>query len=181
MEELSAPFMVFDVESVGLHGEGFAVGWVVVDRTGKEIESGYEACPMTVAKGGSERDRQWVSENVIPGLSGYTQNTPNQVRDGFWTAWLKWKEAGTHLFAECGWPVEARFLAACVDDSPEVRHWSGPFPLQEIASFQDAARVSKRDHPRLANELPRHNPLADARQSARLLILSLDLLHAKHG
>lgn len=32
-------FMVFDVESIGLHGDGYAVGWVVVDADdhGREL------------------------------------------------------------------------------------------------------------------------------------------------
>ena len=35
-------FMVFDVESIGLHGEGFAVAWVVVNRAGERLGDGLE-------------------------------------------------------------------------------------------------------------------------------------------
>ena len=31
---MSPLYMVFDVESIGLHGEGFAVAWVVVNSAG---------------------------------------------------------------------------------------------------------------------------------------------------
>lgn len=34
-------YMVFDVESIGLHGEGFAVGYVVVDRNGERLDKIY--------------------------------------------------------------------------------------------------------------------------------------------
>ena len=33
-------FMVFDVESIGLHGDGFAVARVVVNRAGKRQRLG---------------------------------------------------------------------------------------------------------------------------------------------
>ena len=33
-------FMVFDVESIGLHGDGFAVAWVVVNREGERLGEG---------------------------------------------------------------------------------------------------------------------------------------------
>jgi len=46
----------FDVESVGLHGQGFAVGWVVL-QDGQEVSSGYAACPIDAAKG-ARSDRE---------------------------------------------------------------------------------------------------------------------------
>src|SRR4051794_14723892 len=36
---MANPWVVLDVESVGLHGEGYAAGWVVVDAAGKELEA----------------------------------------------------------------------------------------------------------------------------------------------
>ncbi len=44
-------FFVFDVESIGLHGEGFAVGWVVVGETGATYEESYLACLPGAARG----------------------------------------------------------------------------------------------------------------------------------
>jgi len=41
-------FMVFDVESVGLHGEGFAVGYVVVNGDGETLEEGLYICDPDV-------------------------------------------------------------------------------------------------------------------------------------
>lgn len=176
---MRAPYyMVFDVESVGLHGEGFAVGWVVVDRDGMERDYGYYACPMEMAAG-DEDGRQWVAENCPPIPS--TDTTATIVRRRFWERWLRWKEHHAILVADFGWPVEARFLAACVDDEPnnEGKPWQGPYPLHELASFMVAAGLDPHaTRERLESE-PLHHPVGDARHSARLLIDALNQLEAR--
>lgn len=164
-------FMVFDVESIGLHGEGFAVGYVVVDRLGKEVASARFACDPQLASGTDEA-RRWVAEH-IPSLTP-THASPVEVRAEFWAAWLVWKAKGAILFADCLWPVEARFLAQCVDDAPVTREWEGPYPFHEIATVLLAAGKNPTDKlPRKYDEIPEHDPLADARQSARILIENL--------
>lgn len=163
-------YMVFDVESVGLHGEGFAVGWVVIDEKGKEVDSDIAACRHEACFG-SEKNKKWVSENV-PFISKEFNHTC-EVRDYFWKAWKRWKKNGAQLFADCAWPVEARFLAKCVDDDPESREWEGPYPLHDIASYtMPLGNDPLATHERLPSEMPVHNPLCDARQSARILFES---------
>ena len=163
-------FMVFDVESVGLHGEGFYVGLVVVDETGKELESLTFMCdPDDVI--GTPEGRDWVKTNVPKNTILGEPMTLAEVRTAFWDVWLLWKERGATLWADCSWPVEARFLAECVDDSAQAREWEGPYPLHEIATLALACGVNPLGtFERLPNELPAHNPLNDAAQSARLLI-----------
>jgi hypothetical protein len=163
-------WMVFDVESIGLHGEGFAVGWVAVDEKGHVAERRYACSPIT-AQGGSE-GRIWVQQNV-PNMVA-THANPREVRDAFWHDWLIWKRHGAVLLADCQWPVEARFLIACIDDAPDERGWSGPYPMHELASFMVAAGLDPMaTYDRLPDE-PIHDPLGDARQSARLLRVALD-------
>ena len=164
-------YMVLDVESVGLHGEGFAFGFVVVDENGSEIRTGYEACPSETATG-SDDGRAWIAEN-LPYLPT-TCASPGEVRNRFWSAWEEELAKGAILVVENGWPVEARFLAACVDSDPVARLAAGPFPLHEVstallASGQDPMA----EHGRKPEELPKHHPVADARQSARLLVQCL--------
>ena len=164
-------FFVFDVESIGLHGEGFAVGWVVVSEAGATYEESYLACLPGAARG-SASSRAWVDKN-IPAIP-LTHNTPIAVRDAFWGVWETWKKNGAVLVADCCWPVEARFLAQCVDDNPEAREWGGPYPLHDVAS----ALLARGEDPLLARdrlpaELPAHHPLKDAKQSARLLLSAL--------
>lgn len=163
-------FLVFDVESIGLHGEGFAVGWVLV-KDGAQILEGRIACPPEFAAGADE-SRKWVAANIAPIPVNCT--TPSQVRARFWESWTFCKDKGALLVADCSWPVEARFLAACVDDDPGKREWEGPYPLHDLASIilangGDPLATAER----MERELPIHDPLADARQSARLLVDAL--------
>jgi len=178
---LPSYFFVFDVESVGLHGEGFAVGWSVIQvkQDGHRLRwhesaHGYEACHHDVAQG-NRSDRAWIVEHVVPHLEAVnTSATPEQVRQRFWKAWLHWKERGAQLAADVAWPVEARFLNTCIDDAPASRTWEGPYPLIDIASVRLAVGLDPLGtEERRGDELPAHNPLADARQSARLLVEAL--------
>lgn len=158
--------MVFDVESIGLHGEAFAVGYIVIDDLGNCIEEDMFACDPAQAVGANS-DYAWVKSNASLPI---TQISPAYVRDRFWRQWLKWKDQGALLWADCAWPVEARFLAACVDADRHPRNWAGPYPLHEIATLMLAHGLNPLEAlPRLPNELPIHNPLCDARQSARIL------------
>jgi hypothetical protein len=95
-------WMVFDVESIGLHGEGFTVAWVVIDAVGNELEACIESCPPSEAKG-SEKGREWVRNNCPP--LAPTRSTPLEIRQQFWLAWTRWKSKGAVLVADCGWPV----------------------------------------------------------------------------
>ena len=164
-------FMVFDVESIGLHGEGFAVAWVVVSREGERLDEGCLACAPDQCTGTGE-SRLWVSENVPP--LDVTSPTPQHLRNTFWHQWRYWADKGAVLVADCAWPVEANFLSACVRLNPAQREWQGPYPLHDLASAllalgADALAVTER----LSDELPAHHPLMDARQSARQLVACL--------
>lgn len=161
-------YFIFDVESIGLHGEGFAVAGGIYKEGGNAIREFTYACPPLNATGNRE-DRDWVHANVVS--IPPTHNYPNEVRQAFWTEWLNAKNKfnGIQMYVECGWPVEARFLNLCVDDSKDSRNWQGPYPLHEIASVMLAAGMDPMaTYDRQFKELPAHHPLADARLSARL-------------
>jgi hypothetical protein len=163
-------FMVFDVESVGLNGEGFAVGFVVIGGDGTELDWGLFACDHIDCVGAKD-DMEWVEKNIGDIFAPYGCSGPRAVRDAFWNYWMKWKSRGAWLAADCCWPVESRFLQACVEDDTQYRKWEGPYPLIDVSTAMLAAgRDPLSENDRLPNELPAHNPLADARQSARLLI-----------
>ncbi len=161
-----SPIFALDIESIGLHGEGFAVGYVVTDAHGSELEAGGFACPPAAAYG-TEDDRLWVSQNVPAMIA--THATPCELRAAFWQRWLHWSEQGAMMLANCAWPVEARFLAACVDDHGAAARWQGPYPLLDVSSLAAALGLDPRAAvERNASELPAHDPLADARHCARL-------------
>jgi hypothetical protein len=160
--------LVFDVESIGLHGEAFAVGWVVIDGDGNELAARSAACHPDKAAG-RETDRSWVRQNV-PELD-YDCASPREVREVFWREWMLAKANGAELWAECAWPVEARFLAACIDDDPTARGWDGPYPLHDVATAMHMAHMDLHaTYGRNGDETPAHDPMRDARQSARLLL-----------
>ena len=171
-------FMVFDVESVGLHGEGFAVAWVVVDRSGRRLDEGYAACSPDLCAG-TDESRLWVAENVPP--LDVTSPTSQHLRNTFWRQWRRWADQGAQLVADCAWPVEANFLSACVRLNHIEREWQGPYPLHDLASVllatgADVLAVTDRQ----PDELPMHHPLMDARQSARQLVAALKALNQAH-
>ena len=151
---------------------------VIIDRRGKIYDEFCYACSIDEAFGYPE-DQRWVQENIpLMEIDAMYEN-PLAVRRVFWEHWMWAKKEfpGITIMAECGWPVEATFLNACVADAPAARNWDGPYPLHEIASFMLAAGMDPMaTYARLENELPKHHPLADAKQSARLLVEALDLL-----
>lgn len=163
--------MVFDVESIGLHGEGFAVAYVVVNHSGQVLEEACLSCDPWKSKGKID-NRNWVMEH-IPYLN-ITNENPIHLRSIFWKAWHKWKGLNAFLVSDCGWPVEARFLCDAVDDSLQEREWDGPYPLLDLGSILFAKGMNPLEsNTRLPEELPEHHPLMDARQSARLLLDAL--------
>lgn len=170
-------FMVFDVGRIGLHGEGFAVAWVVVGRNGERLDEGCIACDPADCAGTAE-GRLWVSESVPP--LKVTSPTKQHLRNTFWHEWRRWANQGAVLVADCAWPVEANFLSACVHLNHAEREWQGPCPLHDLASIMMAHGVDLQAVAfRLPDELPMHHPLMDARQSARQLVACLGAPNTK--
>lgn len=164
--------VVFDVESLGLHGAGFAVGAVVLDGDGKRVEEFYAACPPEL-ESAPAATREWLEANVVPHLR-VTKPSFRALQDAFWAFWRRWADQGAVLLADCAWPVEANFLSACVRGDMEAREWQGPYPLLDLAPILWAKGIDPTGTTeRLPDELPVHDPLADARQSARLLLEAL--------
>jgi hypothetical protein len=155
----------FDVESIGLHGEGFAFGYCV-HQDGEEIVCGRLACASRMARGNPE-SRKWVEENIPP--IPVDMVNPRDVRSSFWALWREWVKKDAIMLSDCGWPVEANFLSACVEDDHAEREWQGPYPLFDLSSILFALGCDpKGKYERRENELPVHDPLADARQTARI-------------
>lgn len=164
-------FFVFDVESIGLYGEGFAVAGGVYLENGAAQSEFQFCCPAEMAQG-FQMDRQWVRKNVP--VMDITHRDPLGVRFDFWSEWERGKRFGAQMAAECLWPVEARFLTDCIRDDAQ-RLDSAPYPVHDISSIMLSAGMDPlATYERLPSELPAHNPLADARQSARLLSLALE-------
>lgn len=187
---------VFDVESQGLYGEAFAVGWVVTDGCGQVMEEEFAVCNPEVVVGGDQKDVQWLKENVYPWLRGMDAQFPESgsvsmkdpttgvpvticadhptLREVFWRVLERWIIRGAEVWADVPVPVEANFLRSCVSASP-ARKWKAPYPLYDAATLSlisgTAGTVTRQE-----NELPAHHPLMDARQSAREVLVGLKRL-----
>lgn len=171
-------FFVFDVESLGLHGEGFAVAGAVLSKGGINVEEFCYCSDRRFAQGAMD-DRQWVDANV-PQME-ITHPATRALRSAFWEKWCWWKKEGAVMVADCNWPVEARFLSQCVDDAKEVRNWEGPYPILDLGSILFAnGKDPLAEFPRLPSELPKHHPLMDARQSARILMETINQTATAH-
>lgn len=183
-------FFSFDVESVGLFGPPFAVGFVVVDQTGRELQSGlhgwdYRIENISETFGTDKRwsftddDREWVASNVIEALPAGWANCPTleAMYESFFTAWRGCKVLypGLTMVTDCPFPVEASFLQEVLRTKGMRSMEFSPYPLIDVASVLLATghdpteTFSRRD-----NELPAHNPLNDARQSVRLMLETLE-------
>lgn len=169
-------FFVFDVESIGLHGEGFAVGGGVYLANGSAQWEFCFCCPSEKAEGLRD-DRDWVSRNVP--VIQITHIDTFGLRMGFWKEWEKAKDSGAQMAAECLWPVESRFLNDCVRDDAQ-RLKTAPYPCHEISSVMLSAGMNPMEtYDRTPSEMPPHTPLADARQSARLLSVALSRMKSQ--
>lgn len=167
-------YFIFDVESVGLHGEGFAVAGGLYFENGAVQWEFSLACPIDECEG-SDSDREWVKNNV-PVLEE-THRTPEAMREQFWLLWEQAKKQNAVMAVECGWPVEARFLAKCIEQDFPKRNFEGPYPLHEIASYMAAAGMNPMGkYDRTPSEAREHDPLCDSRLSARLLSIALKKL-----
>ena len=162
----------FDVESLGLYGEGFAVGAVVFDD-GKEVDSFFASCPvdrLDSYKDCPEETIKWLQANVFPTLSEPKYQTAREVREAFWGFYQTWKHANVFV-ADCGAPVEAYFLRQCILDKHQERIWKAPYPLHELGTLLFMrGKDPTAYYERTKEELPAHNPVCDARQSGRLWI-----------
>jgi len=164
----------FDVESLGFDGSPFAAGYSVMEN-GEEIESDlWWTDPLHLPCG--DRDREWVTEYILSHLTVDAQK--NRVDSIFEVAKAasvaieQWTDLrGAYLMCDCPYPFETQFLERCIRWGLLQRR---PYPLIDLASVRLAAGIDPiGTERRYENELPKHNPLKDARQSGRLFFSAM--------
>jgi hypothetical protein len=184
-------FLVFDVESVGLHGPTFAVGWVLKHINGEELD--YRCYAIDLRDVYNEHRNKPDHAHLTSGLNWWTKKHYAVLMDSMWpndrlhiserdmrlSFWQEYRQylkqyPNLLLAADVPWPVKANFLTACIRDNLPDREWQGPYPILDIASVLAAKGLDPlQKFDRYPDELPEHNPLADARQSARVLVDTL--------
>lgn len=129
----------------------------------------------------STPETKWTS--TVP-----TVDSLRALRDAFWQVYETQKtecraaDIELLVWADCGYPVETHFFAACVADKFKERQWEGPYPLHEVATLEYQVRLGRRSEFDLArldllkkkcedetDPHTRHHPLQDTYQSARWL------------
>ena len=162
---------MFDVESTSLHGEGFGFGYVVLSEEGCLI--GYSEW---YSLEGAAKAGEWVKENVLPHLPlgdpKVTVATDRELRNRFFTAYKRWKDAGAEIWGDVIWPVEANFMSAVIADGEGSRDWDGPYPLRDAVDVVERAFGKDVDRVLVSglDGLRKHNPLDDAKASAFALL-----------
>ncbi|MDB6140406.1 MAG: hypothetical protein JWO94_3478 [Verrucomicrobiaceae bacterium] len=177
-----ANILSVDVEKNGLHGPTFSVGAVVIDRAGMIVDSFRARCPIV------GEPRPFVTREVLPALVDYveTHRDYKSLRDDFW-AWFSRHKEQCHVFADCGWPSEARFFIALAEDDLESRYTSGPYPLHDVATLMLACGAdpdtNREDFVGIAVEMRgrKHDPWWDALVSARCALQALASLGTLNG
>jgi hypothetical protein len=152
----------FDAETDGLYGEVWAIGAVVFDYRGSEIDRfGGQLDP-------SDLKNQWVRNNIVQCVHLPMYQSRRALRDAFWNFWIKHKE-GAICIADIGNPVESGLIRACIEDDLENRQNLGPYPLHELATMLLAKgvddNVDRFDFSETLS-LIKHNPIDDAYASA---------------
>lgn len=169
-------FLVFDVESTSLYGEGFAVGGVIMTSHGEITERFYARCEAETPYS------DWVTTNIIPSLPPITHATPREMRTAFWQWMRGHMTSGAEVWADIGTPVESGFLRQCVADD-SAREFEGPYPLHEIATALAIVKIDPDvDREVLAGVSgPKHNPVWDAEVSALCMALARRCIIAVGG
>lgn len=177
-----------DVESIGLYGDPTSWALCVSNPEGVVIAE-YAAQLANVhatAKQfdeGRDGDRAWYRDNVGPATTpeawaGLWESSPvafvrkrktpmeyvNTVEELYRSFRAHWEtlmlaDVNTVLLADCPYPVESSFL----------KHAMPPgkiYPLLDVNTLAHLLGIEEYD--RKPDELPKHNPLADARQSRRM-------------
>lgn len=171
-----ASIVSFDAESNGLHGAAFAIGAVVLNAcTGDVLET------FAARVADPEPLDPWVAANVVPKLSDLriTHASAREMRDAFW-AWLSARKESAIVVVDCGWPVEAGLLSACVADDPS-RAFGGPYPLHEVATMLQCAGMdplaSYGEQVLPGQSHRQHHPVYDAHVSALCARMALERLN----
>lgn len=164
--------LAFDAETDGLWGPVFAIGAVVFDPSGKEVD-------RFVGRARRAVTNPWVVANVLPQLTRVpvTAESLEQLSGHFANFYLRHKDT-SEVVSHWGYICEARVLRD-MRANGFIGEWDGPAPLFDVsgnlqAAGYDPGSVDK--YAALHGLTPSqeefgggvHNPLYDAAVIARV-------------
>ncbi len=120
-----------DVETDGLYGGFLTAALIATDLEGNELERAYYG----IRKDKMKIKEPWVMENVLPKLGEYEPcEDENELLEKSWNFWLRYQEEA-YAVCDVGYPVEARFIGACVGQDVTANAMKAPFPLLDLSSL----------------------------------------------
>lgn len=127
VEAVDRAVISFDAETDGLWGQGFAIGALVYDEAGQEIDRFVGRLPDSVVTD------PWVKENVLPQLNDMpvTHEDYDSLLADFAAFYLKHKD-GKDSLVHMGFPVEAKLLHD-MHERGLIGDFDGPFPLLDVS------------------------------------------------
>ncbi len=160
------PWFVFDVESVGLFGDPFAVGWCRIDEDGTISREWWTGVPIKSVSGKME-SFVWCGENIPAEVLIGTVENVLDVCSHFDRALREAINDGCSILCDCPFPVESNFLLQVQKLYPV--YFKSPYPLYDIASvIASLGKDPLGEYPRRPEEI-KHHPMWDAIQSGRTL------------
>jgi hypothetical protein len=177
---------MFDVESIGLYGNGFAFGAVASDAKGQILDKcAYAYLTEEIIKELNKIDFfvNGDGKDIISECKKLQQvKSLKELRQKFYDFYLAYK-SNCDIYSDVNFPVETNFLKDVVMDDIENRQFTMPYPLLDVANvvpcnidraemyIQDNAGYIAQD---VANRKPvKHNPLWDSMCSLYCLIKEL--------
>ena len=160
----------FDAETNGLWGEAFAIGAIVYDSTGKEVDKFVAKLPDSVITD------TWVKENVKLDNVPVTHTTYEEMLKDFSRFYLKHKENSTFI-VHMGYIVESKLIRDMVEHR-FIGAWDAPYPLIDISGNLEQAGENpvsvdayvKKYNIEIEDYGTTHNPLYDSEVTAKAYI-----------
>jgi hypothetical protein len=134
VHKLEKPVLSFDAETNGLWGDAFAIGALVYDTNGQEIDRFMGRLSDSVVT------NDWVKENVLPQLKGMpvTHQDYDSLLESFAVFYHAHRERADML-VHMGFPVEAKLLHD-MHDRGLIGDFEGPSPLLDVSGHLQQAK-----------------------------------------
>jgi hypothetical protein len=116
----------FDAETDGLWGQAFAIGAVVTDEHGKELDRFLAKLPDSVITDA------WVKDNIHINIKSTHTTYADMLKD-FSVFYMKHKQDSTCV-VRMGYIVEAKLLRDMVEYG-FIGQWDAPYPLIDISAM----------------------------------------------
>lgn len=128
---MKSKYVFLDVETDGLYGSFLTAALIAVDEEGNELSRAYYG----IKREHMNVKEAWVIENVLPVLGDYEEcEDEKQLLQKAWDFWMQYQE-DAYMVCDVAYPVETRFLKACVEMNQAEYMWKAPFPLIDLSSL----------------------------------------------